>query len=63
MEPAKLICRFLDPKAAKKVFDEQEEVTEVEEDAFLEEIAEHATGEFDLNKQLDSRDLDTIERA
>lgn len=54
-ESTKWICSFLNPGQAQKVFEDSgETVTQVSEDAFLKEIKENASGNFDMNNIKDN---------
>lgn len=64
-----LLLRFINPNIAKDAFDKTVEVTEVDDDAFLEEINKHTASplkhiddlERIVKKQYDEK-LDRIER-
>lgn len=73
-ENTKLICKFLNPHAADKIFDKKgEQEVAVPDDAFLKEVQENASERItteDLTSRLekvgepdDSDDLDVIERV
>jgi hypothetical protein len=40
-EETKLLCRFINPEAAKHAFDQIDEISEMDDAAFLEEINAH----------------------
>jgi len=65
------MCRFLNPTAAHEIFDKKDEmiVTEVGDEAFLNEIKEHATSDVSIDSlsklsniiDVTEQDLDIIE--
>ena len=66
-----MLCRFINPEAAKQIFDtnNDELVVEMGDDDFLKEIQAHSTKDVNLKmvenkpEEQDISDLDTIERV